>query len=176
MNRNLIKGIDSWAALLGRYSESFLKWIREELEQIDQKTRKLGTMHKALHPRDDGDGLFVSRKEEGRRLTSTEDSIGVSIQRLEVYIEKRGRILITATRNRIDDTRTNRTTTTRKQKWKEKQLYGRFERLISNISQEKIWTWLRKGKLKRETESLLKAAQNKAIRINHMKSRVHKTK
>ena len=34
----------------------------------------------------------------------------------------------------------------------------------SEISHEKIWIWLRKGNLKRETESLLTAAQNNAIR------------
>ena len=37
--------------------------IREELKQMDQRTRKLMTMHKALHPRDDVDRLHVSRKE-----------------------------------------------------------------------------------------------------------------
>ena len=51
--RNLIKGINNWAVLLIRYSEPFLKWTREELEQIDQRTRKLMIMHKVLHPGDD---------------------------------------------------------------------------------------------------------------------------
>ena len=36
-----------------------------------------------------------------------------------------------------------------------------FKRLISDISHEKNWTWQRKGNLKRETESLLKAPQKK---------------
>ena len=36
----------------------------------------------------------------------------------------------------------------------------RFKRLINNISHDKNWTWLRKGNFKRETESLLIAAQN----------------
>ena len=40
-----------------RYSRPFLKWAREELEHMDQRTRKLMTMHKALHPRDDVDKL-----------------------------------------------------------------------------------------------------------------------
>ena len=33
------------------------------------------TMHKALHPRDDVDRLYVSRKEGGRGLASIHDSI-----------------------------------------------------------------------------------------------------
>ena len=39
------------------------------------------TMHKALHPRDDVDRLYVSRKEGGRGLASIEDSVDASIQR-----------------------------------------------------------------------------------------------
>ena len=66
-------------------------------------------------------------------------------------------------------------TKTRKQKWEEKQLHGRFKRLINNISHDKTWTWLRKGNFKRETESLLMAAQNSAIRTNHIKARIDDT-
>ena len=66
-------------------------------------------------------------------------------------------------------------TLTRKQKWEEKQLYGRFKRLINNISHDKTWTWLRKGNFKRETESHLMAAQNNAIRTNYIKARIDKT-
>ena len=84
--RNPIKGINTWAVPLVRYSGPFLKWTRDELKQMDQRTRKLMTMHKALHPRDDVDRLYVSRKEEGRGLASIEDSVDASIQRLEDYI------------------------------------------------------------------------------------------
>ena len=55
---------------------------------MDQRTRKLMTMHKALHSRDDVDRLYVSRKEGGRGLASIEDTVDASIQRLEGYIEK----------------------------------------------------------------------------------------
>ena len=69
----------------------------------------------------------------------------------------------------------NRITITRKQKWEGKQLYERFKRLINNMSHDKTWTWLRKGNFKRETESLLIAAQNNAIRTNHIKMKIDKT-
>ncbi len=45
-------------------------------------------MHKALHPRDDINRQYVSRKEGRRGLASIEDSVDASIQRLEDYIEK----------------------------------------------------------------------------------------
>ncbi len=56
----------------------------------------------------------------------------------------------------------------------EKQLYERFKRPISISSREKTWTWLRKGNFKREKESLLIAAQNNAVRTNHIKTRIDK--
>ena len=80
-SRNLIKGINTWAVPLVRYSGPFLKWTREELKQMNQRTRKLMTMHKALPPRDDVDRLYVSRKEGERGLTSIEDSIDASTRR-----------------------------------------------------------------------------------------------
>ena len=55
--RNLIKGINTWAVPLVRYSGSFLKWARDEFKQMDQRTRKVMTMYKVLQPRDDIDRL-----------------------------------------------------------------------------------------------------------------------
>ena len=146
-SRNLIKGINTWAVPLVRYSGPFLKWTREELKQMDQRTKKLMTMHKALHPRDDVDRLYVSRKEGGRGPTSIEDTVDASIQRLEDYIEKHEQGLITTIRNDTDNTIDERVTTTRKQKWEGKQLYGRFKRLINNISHKKNLDLAKKRKL-----------------------------
>ena len=93
---------------------------------------------------------------------------------IEDYIEK-PEGLIMAIKNDTDNTVTNRMTITRKQKQEEKQLYGYFKRLINNISHEKTLMWLRKRNFKRETETLLIAAQNNAIRTNQIKARIDKT-
>ena len=53
----------------------FLKCTREELQKIIHRTRKLMTMCKALHPRDDINRLYVLSKEGGRGLASIEDYI-----------------------------------------------------------------------------------------------------
>ena len=68
------------------------------------------TMHMVLHPRNDVDRLYVSRKDGGRWLASIEDSVDASIQRLEDYIEKHERGMITAIRNYIDNTIDDRMT------------------------------------------------------------------
>ena len=64
--RNLIKGMNTWAVPLVRYSRPFRKWTRDELKQIYQRTRKLMKIHKALHPRDDVDRdyMFQEKREE----------------------------------------------------------------------------------------------------------------
>ena len=107
--------------------------------------------------------------QEGREPTCVENTVDASMQRLEDYIEKCGGRLITATRNSSDNTRINPRKITRKLKWEEKQLYGRFERQIrENLDVVK------KRNLKKETESLLIAAPNNAIKTNYIKARIDK--
>ena len=69
-----------------------------------------------MHPRDDVDRLYVSRRDGGRGLASIENSFDASIQRLEDYIQKRRERLIAITRNNTNNKRTSRTIITRKQK------------------------------------------------------------
>ena len=134
--------------------------------------KKLMTMHKDLHPRDDKDILYVSRKEGGRGLNSIEDSVDTSIRPFEDYIKTQER-LIMAPGNNTNNTKINRTAITKKQKWKEKQLYGYFKRQTSEISHGKTWTMIN---LKIETESLIIAAKSNAIRTNYGKAKIDKTK
>ena len=67
-------------------------------------------MHNALHPRDEVDRLYVPRKEGGRGLASIKNSVDTSIKRIEDYIEKHERGLITAIRNNPENTINNRMT------------------------------------------------------------------
>ena len=123
-SRNLIKGINTWDVPLVTYSGPFRKWTRDELRQMDKRTWKLMTMHKVLNLRDDVDRQNVPRKEGGRGHTNIEDSVDAFLQRLEDYIEKHKRGLITAIRNNTDNTMYNRMTKTRKQKWEENNFMG----------------------------------------------------
>ena len=81
-SRNLIKGINTWAVPLVSYSGPFLKSTKEDLQQMDQRTRKLMTIQKAFHHRDNVNELYVSRKEGGRRVACSQDSVDASIQQL----------------------------------------------------------------------------------------------
>ena len=61
----------------------------ERTSKMDQRTRKLTSMHKTLYPRDDVDWCYVSRK-GGRVFSSIKDIVDASIQRLE-YLKKKVR-------------------------------------------------------------------------------------
>ena len=56
------------------------------------------------------------------------------------------------------------------QGWKEMPLYGQFVRQNKDQRNNETWTWLKVGKLKRETESLIIAAQDQAITTNSTKA------
>ena len=54
-SRNIIKGINTSDVSHVRYSGPLLRCTRDEFKQMDQRTRKLMTMHKVLQSRDDVD-------------------------------------------------------------------------------------------------------------------------
>ena len=45
--------------------------------------------------------------------------------------------------------------------WKNKPLHGQFLRQTGEIRDDATWDWLRKGDLKKETEGMITAAQDK---------------
>ena len=144
---------------------------------MDQRNRKLMTLHKALYPRDDRDRLYVSRKERGRELTSIEvyvDALTQGFKYIKRAKKKKKRLLRTASNNTSKITN-RKTTKTRKQKWKGKQLYEYFKWLNGEIAYEKIWIWLKKRTLKRETESIFIVARNDIIRTNYIKANIDNT-
>ena len=65
---NLVRGVNTWAVSLLRYSAVFVIWRKWELQSIDRKTRKLFTIYGALHPKSDVDRLHICRKEGGGGL------------------------------------------------------------------------------------------------------------
>ena len=131
---------------------------------MDQRTKKMMSMHKsALHPRDDTEILYASRK-GGWRFTCIEDCADAFVQRLNDYIKKSKERLITVANNNIESICKDwKTTKTRKRKRESKQLYRYFKPQCSDIKHEKTWTWLQKGNLVREIDSLQIKAQTRQL-------------
>ena len=59
---NLVRGVNTWAASLLRYSAAFVSWRKSELQAIDRKTRNLFTIYGALHSTSDVDRLYIPTK------------------------------------------------------------------------------------------------------------------
>ena len=72
--RNKIMTLNTWAVSILRYGAGILKWNKNELQEMDRKTRKFMTMNKELHPRSDVAWLYVCRKNGGRGLIRCENS------------------------------------------------------------------------------------------------------
>ena len=181
--RNIVKGINTWAIPVLRYSAPFLSWTKTELQSIDGKTRKLLTMHNGLHPRSDVNRFYIPRKVGERGLANAEDTVILAKISLEDHIKKSDKRLLCAARGdfenpviaTVKDMKKN-IQDKRIKKWNEKRMYGQFLRDTSaKVDKELSWRWLRKGDLKIQTESLLCAAQEQVLRTNYLKFHIDKT-
>ena len=178
---NLVHGVNAWAVSLLRYSAAFVSWRKSELEAIDRKTRKLFTIYGALHPKSNVDRLYIPRKEGGRGLISIKDCVKLAIRGLEVYVHGCEERLVQAARgDKIDGLAAasvlKRSKIEKRLKdWEEKVLNGQYLRQTKEVRSDQCWAWLQNGDLKRETESLIVAAQNQSIRTNLAKARIDKS-
>ena len=53
-----------------------------------------------------------------------------------------------------------------------KPLHGRFLKDAEKVSTGKTWQWLKGGHLKKETEAMVCAAQEQALRVNSIKNHI----
>ena len=129
---------------------------------MDRKTRKLLTIHGALHPRSNVSHLYLPRREGGRGLIIVEDAINTEERNINVYNSARARniILLKAVwkRKNVDEIETpkeyeERMKRKRTEDWSGKQLPGEFKRETEELSGVS-WDWIRTGGLKKETEGL----------------------
>ena len=178
---NLVRGVNTWAVSLIRYSAAFVSWRKSELQAIDRKTREMFTMYKALHPKSDVDRLYIPTKEGGRGLISIEDSVELAIRGLEVHVHGSEERLIQATRgDKIDGLEAASFLKRSKKKkrledWEMKVLHGQYLRQTKEVRRDQCWAWLQNGDLKRETESLIVAAQNQSIRTTIVKAKIERS-
>ena len=94
---------------------------------------------------------YVSRAQEGLLKMANKHAIGKEVDARSYKRERK--------EERLRD-------------WEGKPLHGKFVRGTEEESGSKTWAWLKKGDLKKETEGLLTAAQDQALRTNVMKARI----
>ena len=79
--------INTWATSPNKILGTILEEDEgRELQQMDKRTRKLMTMNSALHPRDNIDRQYVSRKGRGE-LANIKDCVDTLIWQLEDYVK-----------------------------------------------------------------------------------------
>ena len=113
-------------------------------------------------------------------MISIEDCVELAIRCLEVYVYGSEETLIQAARDKIDGLeaasvlkRSNKVN--RLEDWEEKVLHGQYLRQIKEVRSDQCWAWLQNGNMKRETESLIVAAQNQSIRTNLVNAKIDKS-
>ena len=149
------------------------------------------TIYGGLHPKSDVDRLYIPRKQGGRGLISIENCVELAIRGLEVYVHGREERLIQAARgDKIDSLeaasvlkrskkekirRLGGESSTWSEDWEEKALHGQYLRQTKEVRSDQCWACLQNGDLKKETESLIVAAQNQSIRTNLDKAKIDKS-
>ena len=113
-------------------------------------------------------------------MISIEDCVELAIRGLEVYVHGNEERLIQAARGDKIDGLEAASVLKRSKKEKrledwEKVLHGQYLRQTKKVRSDQCWAWLQNGDLKRETESLIVAAQNQSIRTNPVKTRIDKS-
>ena len=96
--RNKIMTLNTWAVSILRYGAGILKWNKNELQEMDRKTRKFMTMDKEWHPRSDVARLYVSRKNGGGGLIGCENSVKSEENDLWWYVKNNIEQLLVAVR------------------------------------------------------------------------------
>ena len=122
-----------------------MKWTKQELNELERKTRKLLTMNGGLHPRHCVARPYVPRKHSGSGLISVEDCINQARLSLERHVQSSEEDLLKAVREEVTGSQESATSfkvrrrAEKTQEWNEKPLYGQFARETEDQSNEKTW-------------------------------------
>ena len=114
---NKIQIIKSLAIPVVRYCFGTINLHREELRNLDRKTRKLLTIHGQHHPKTDVDCLYVPRKWGRTGLMKLEEAYVVEVMKMKEYVDSKEHKLSSVTK-RI--TERNKTKDSIAQKTKER--------------------------------------------------------
>ena len=185
--RFAFRAIITWAVPVLRYGAGVINWRIDELKNIDIKTKKMLRYNGAHHPQGDVDRLYVSRDKAGRGLQNIEEVVKREENAMTAYFTQSTKPDIKILANKMaregilkgdvidKDKDKNNNERAKLEKWTSKVMHGQYRRQITAIADPSSWHWLKYQDLKKETESLIIAAQDQAIRTNYIKHRVDKS-
>ena len=142
---------------------------------MDRKTRKVLNMYQALHPRSNVDSLYLPCSEGGKDLLGLEECINAEKRFLGQYLKmNKDEWLRSAWEEGLikedEDLEVYREkmSKSRMEEWKSKPMHCQFLRQTKDLSSNDTWQWLQRGELKKETEGMIMAAQNQALRRRYI--------
>ena len=177
--RNIILAINSRAVSIARYETGIIKWTKNELEELDRKTRKLMTMYGAQHPKADVDKLYLKRCDGGRGLIGVEDCVQAEVNSLDKYLSVSEEKMLkevslsSTLENKKHGKSKEDTQKKNQEEYESKALDGQFQKATEKVKGNKSWDWLKNGYLKKETESTVIAAQDQALCTRNMRKTVY---
>ena len=176
---NMVKGINAWAIGVVRYSAGILDWTKEDLKQMDVKTRKILTFCGAFHKRGSVGRLYLKRKEGGKGLISVEDCVRQEEGSLGLYVGGSEEWMLKVVSGmgvvaRVESAKEykDRVERTRREALRAKPLHGSFFRSVSEVADERSWQWLSGGYLTKATEGFILAAQEQAVRTRWVRATI----
>ena len=156
-----IKAANTWAVSLMWYGAGTIKWNKEELQEIDRKSRKIMTMNKELHLRRDVAKIYLPREKGGRGLIRCmrreENNLSWYVKNSEeALLRKVGDSNVVNISEAVDpkEYKVNEVKE-RENEWKQKRMHGQYVREKEGIDWDRTWQWIAKEDLKGCTEALI---------------------
>ena len=182
--KNIIIAINTWAVSLLRYGAGLINWTKNELQELDRKTRKKLTMYGAFHPKSNVNRLYLTRQEGGRGLIGAEETVRSEENSLGWYVMNNAHEIMRSIEkegilrsNEIKDPKVWKRQNKEQHKngWMDKPLHGQTAAATKDLmDKDKNWNWLKHAGLKKETESTIFAAQEQAVGTNSVKNIIYK--
>ena len=105
-------------------------------------------------------------------MISVEDCVSIEVSNLRNYVEKsQERLLIIVRQEEIlgEGKEKKVIQNIHKESYKQKVLHGQFYKNTEKVRDPLTWDWLKKGYLKKETEGMIMAAQDQALRTRYIR-------
>ena len=96
--KHVFQAINTWVVTSARCSAGINEWTKEQVKEMDRKTKKIITIYGGLHPGSNTEWLYLPRSEGGRGIVSIEGCVNDEKKNLALYdLRSNGKPIIAGT-------------------------------------------------------------------------------